>query len=65
MFAPQAEHLAHLLALAVQRQLSVSELLEMPVYHPVLEEGLRKALLRTLTSVEMAQPVPPTVCAGD
>lgn len=44
MCAPQAEHLAHLLALAVQRKLTVRELLGMPFYHPVLEEGLRTAL---------------------
>ncbi len=44
MCAPQGEHLAHLLALAVQRKLTVRELLSMPFYHPVLEEGLRTAL---------------------
>ncbi len=42
--APQGEHLAHLLALAIQRKLTVRELLRMPFYHPVLEEGLRTAL---------------------
>lgn len=44
LFAPGAEHLAHLLAWAVQQQLRVDELLNMPFYHPVLEEGLRTAL---------------------
>jgi dihydrolipoamide dehydrogenase len=44
MCAPQGEHLAHLLALAIQRKLTVRELLLMPFYHPVLEEGLRTAL---------------------
>ena len=44
MCAPQGEHLAHLLALAVQRKLTVRELLGMPFYHPVLEEALRTAL---------------------
>jgi dihydrolipoamide dehydrogenase len=44
MCAPQGEHIAHLLALAVQRKLTVRELLRMPFYHPVLEEGLRTAL---------------------
>jgi dihydrolipoamide dehydrogenase len=42
--APEGEHLAHLLALAIQRSLSVRDLLGMPFYHPVLEEGLRTAL---------------------
>lgn len=42
--APAAEHLAHLIAWAVQQQLQVDDLLQMPFYHPVLEEGLRTAL---------------------
>lgn len=44
LFCPGAEHLAHLLAWAVQQELRVDELLSMPFYHPVLEEGLRTAL---------------------
>ena len=44
MCIPAAEHLAHLLALAVERELTVSDMLAMPFYHPVLEEGLRSAL---------------------
>lgn len=42
--APRGEHLAHLLALAIQQRLTVQELLRMPFYHPVIEEGLRTAL---------------------
>lgn len=42
--APSGEHLAHLLALAIGRRLTVHDLLRMPFYHPVLEEGLRTAL---------------------
>lgn len=42
--APAAEHMAHLLALAITREMSVHDLLAMPFYHPVLEEGLRTAL---------------------
>ena len=42
--APGGEQLAHLLALAVDQQLTVFDLLRMPIYHPVLEEGLRTAL---------------------
>ena len=42
--APAAEHMAHLLALAIERGLSVPQILAMPFYHPVLEEGLRSAL---------------------
>ena len=44
MIGPRAEHLAHLLAWAHQRGESVQSMLEMPFYHPVIEEGLRTAL---------------------
>lgn len=44
MCAPRGEHLAHLLALAIGQRLTVHELLRMPFYHPVIEEGLRTAL---------------------
>ncbi len=42
--APDAEHMAHLLAWALQMKLTVDEMLRMPFYHPVVEEGLRTAL---------------------
>ncbi|MES2831584.1 MAG: dihydrolipoyl dehydrogenase [Pseudomonadota bacterium] len=41
---PRAEHLAHLMAWALQSEMTVSAMLEMPFYHPVVEEGLRTAL---------------------
>jgi dihydrolipoamide dehydrogenase len=44
MFGPAAEHIAHLLAWSAQRRMTVSEMLDMPFYHPVIEEGLRSAL---------------------
>jgi dihydrolipoamide dehydrogenase len=44
MVAPRGEHLAHLLAWAVQAGMDVETALEMPFYHPVIEEGLRTAL---------------------
>jgi dihydrolipoamide dehydrogenase len=44
MAAPCAEHLAHLLAWAHQEKLAIESMLEMPIYHPVVEEGLRTAL---------------------
>ncbi|MFW6092401.1 MAG: dihydrolipoyl dehydrogenase [Pseudomonadota bacterium] len=44
MFGPRMEHMAHLLAGAVQQELSVQALLRMPVYHPTFEEGMRSAL---------------------
>jgi len=41
---PAIEHLGHLLAWALQLELSVDEMLKLPFYHPVIEEGLRTAL---------------------
>jgi hypothetical protein len=38
MLAPGGEHLAHLLAWALQSRMTVKQMLEMPYYHPVLEE---------------------------
>lgn len=44
MVGPRAEHLAHLLAWACQNCMTVPQMLDMPFYHPVIEEGLRTAL---------------------
>jgi dihydrolipoamide dehydrogenase len=44
MLGPRVEHLSHLLAWAVQQQMTVQQILHMPIYHPVFEEGLRTAL---------------------
>lgn len=44
MCIPEAEHLAHLLALAIEQEMTVQDMLAMPFYHPVVEEGLRSAL---------------------
>jgi len=41
---PRAENIAHLLAWAYQQNLTISQMLAMPFYHPVVEEGLRTAL---------------------
>ena len=39
-----AEHLGHLLAWVHQQELTIRQMLDMPIYHPVVEEGLRTAL---------------------
>lgn len=44
LFAPDGEHLAHLIAWGIALKLRVHEMLKMPFYHPVVEEGLRTAL---------------------
>lgn len=48
MFGPRVEHTAHLMAWVSQQQLTIPEILKMPFYHPVIEEGIRTAL-RDLT----------------
>ena len=44
MVGPDAEHIGHLLSWALQSRLTVAQMLDMPFYHPVVEEGLRTAL---------------------
>ena len=44
IFAADGEHLAHLLAWAIQRRETAESLLAMPFYHPVMEEMLQTAL---------------------
>jgi dihydrolipoamide dehydrogenase len=44
MAGPAAEHIGHLLAWAAANRMTVAAMLEMPFYHPVVEEGLRTAL---------------------
>jgi dihydrolipoamide dehydrogenase len=43
LIAPHGEHLAHLINWSIGSQLHAADVLSMPLYHPVLEEGLRKA----------------------
>ncbi len=44
MIGPDAEHIAHLLAWSLQAGMTIAQMLDMPFYHPVVEEGLRTAL---------------------
>ncbi|MCP4806904.1 MAG: dihydrolipoyl dehydrogenase [Proteobacteria bacterium] len=44
MLGPHVEHTAHLLAWAIQQNMTVDQVLAMPFYHPVIEEGIRTAL---------------------
>lgn len=44
MVMPDGEHVAHLLAWCREQKLTLSQMLTMPVYHPVIEEGVRTAL---------------------
>jgi dihydrolipoamide dehydrogenase len=55
MIAPRGEHLAHLLAWACQVRMKVERMLEMPFYHPVIEEGVRTALRELAANIEKGE----------
>lgn len=61
IFGPAAEHLAHLLAWSIEKRMTVSDMLAMPFYHPVIEEGLRTAL-KELNNQLSIGPVPGDGC---
>ncbi|BAO44343.1 dihydrolipoyl dehydrogenase [Thiolapillus brandeum] len=52
MVAPRGENLAHLLAWCIQKEMTVGELIQMPFYHPVMEEALQAALTSLYHQVE-------------
>lgn len=60
MIGPRAENLGHLLSWACQARMTVAQMLEMPFYHPVIEEGVRTAL-RDLAA-ELEKGAPPPAC---
>jgi dihydrolipoamide dehydrogenase len=57
MIAPRAENLGHLLSWACQARMTVAQMLEMPFYHPVIEEGVRTALRELAAELEKGAPV--------
>ncbi|MDJ0841073.1 MAG: dihydrolipoyl dehydrogenase [Acidobacteriota bacterium] len=61
MFGPAAEHIGHLLAWAYQQRLTIDQMLDMPFYHPVIEEGLRTALRDVRSKLHLG-PVPVPMC---
>ena len=61
MIGPRAEHIGHLLSWACQAGLTVDAMLDMPFYHPVVEEGVRTAL-RDLALQLAKEPPPPPPC---
>ena len=55
MLGPRVEHTAHLLAWAVQLGTSVERALELPFYHPVIEEGIRTALRQLARELKLTR----------
>jgi len=62
MIGPRAEHVGHLLAWAVQAGLTVTAMLDMPFYHPVIEEGVRTALRHLAEELKHPPPELPAPC---
>ena len=56
MIGPRAENLSHTLAWACQARMTVAQMLEMPFYHPVIEEGMRTALRDLAAELEKGAP---------
>ena len=52
MLGPAMDHMAHLLAWAIERGETATSLLELPFYHPTFEEGLKPALHEICKAVE-------------
>ncbi len=55
MVGPRCEHLAHLVAWAIEERLTVERALAMPFYHPVIEEALQDALLELKAELTKAR----------
>lgn len=51
MIMPHAEHFAHLLNWAVERDMTVADLMTMPFYHPVLEEAVQSVIQKLYYAV--------------
>jgi dihydrolipoamide dehydrogenase len=58
LFAPEGEHLAHWLALAIHRRSTIFDLVRAPFYHPTVEEGLRTALVDIAKQLPNAETFP-------
>ena len=57
MAGPAVEHSAHLIAWAIQSGWTATEVLDLPIYHPTFEEGIKGAL-RSICA-EVHAPTPP------
>lgn len=53
---PGGEHLAHLMAWAIERRQTATDLLALPIYHPTYEEGLKPALRESCKAIHAAVP---------
>lgn len=59
IFAVEGEHIAHLLGWAIQRGETAEDLLEMPFYHPTIEEMVQSALSDIVNQQAIRRTAPP------
>jgi dihydrolipoamide dehydrogenase len=62
LIGPGVEHMAHLLAWAVEQRVTAQRALELPIYHPVLEEGLRTAIAKLAHALSLSGEPGPLDC---
>ena len=60
MVAAKGENLGHLLAWCIQQEMTVGQLLQLPFYHPVIEEALQAALYDLYSKVDAKNDSPIT-----
>ena len=60
MVCPKGENLGHLLAWCIQQHMTVGQMLQMPFYHPVIEEALQAALYDLYSKVDAKNVTPIT-----
>ncbi|OOY49927.1 dihydrolipoyl dehydrogenase [Solemya velum gill symbiont] len=60
MISVKGENLAHLLAWSIQQEMTVGEMLQMPFYHPVIEEALQAALYDLYSKIDKKNDTPVT-----
>ena len=53
MVAPRGEHLAHHLSWAMEQNMTIIDMLRLPFYHPVVEEGMENALYDALAKTDL------------
>lgn len=58
MIAPRGEHLAHLMAWAIEQEMTVGEILRMPFYHPVIEGALKSVLSELYAKIDQKNSGP-------
>ncbi|MBD3276973.1 MAG: dihydrolipoyl dehydrogenase [Candidatus Aegiribacteria sp.] len=64
MIIPAAEHIAHSLAWVLEKELTVYQILHLPFYHPVIEEGVRGAVRKLAGKIQKKEPAPEVPLCG-